>query len=76
MLAGLGYNGRGVAMATMMGKLLAQRALGAPAAQLGFPVTPVRPIRLHALSGLGARATIQYLRLVDGWTRARDARSP
>jgi glycine/D-amino acid oxidase-like deaminating enzyme len=75
-LAGLGYNGRGVAMATMMGKLLAQCALGAPATQLGFPVTPVRPIRLHALSGLGARARIQYLRLVDGWTRARAARAP
>jgi glycine/D-amino acid oxidase-like deaminating enzyme len=68
-LAGLGYNGRGVAMATMMGRLLAQRTLGAPATQLGFPVTPVRPIRLHALSGLGARATIQYLRMVDAWTR-------
>ncbi|HTD10551.1 MAG TPA: FAD-binding oxidoreductase [Steroidobacteraceae bacterium] len=66
-LAGLGYNGRGVAMATMMGRLLAQRTLGAPATQLGFPVTPVRPIRLHALSGLGARATIQYLRMVDAW---------
>jgi glycine/D-amino acid oxidase-like deaminating enzyme len=70
-LAGLGYNGRGVAMATMMGRLLAQRTLGAPATQLGFPVTPVRPIRLHALSGLGARATIQYLRMVDAWTRSR-----
>jgi hypothetical protein len=58
-------------MATMMGRLLAQRTLGAPATELGFPVTPVRPIRLHALSGLGARATIQYLRMVDAWTRAR-----
>lgn len=74
-LAGLGYNGRGVAMATTMGRLLAQRVLGAPAAQLGFPVTPVRPIRLHALSGLGARATIQYLRMVDAWTRIRAGRA-
>lgn len=74
-LAGLGYNGRGVAMATVMGRLLAQRALGAAAAELGFPVTPVRPIRLHAFSGLGARATIQYLRMVDGWARARSGRA-
>jgi glycine/D-amino acid oxidase-like deaminating enzyme len=75
-LAGLGYNGRGVAMATVMGRFLAQRALGAAAAELGFPVTPVRPIRLHAFSGLGARATIQYLRMVDGWARARSGRAP
>ena len=58
-----------------MGRLLAQRILGAPATQLGFPVTPVVPIRLHALSGLGARATIQYLRMADGWTRTRGARA-
>ena len=51
LLAGLGYNGRGVAMATVMGRLLAQRALGAPVAELGFPLTPVTPIQMHALSG-------------------------
>ena len=70
LLAGLGYNGRGVAMATVMGRLLAQRALGTPAAELGFPVTPLRPMPLHALSGIGARATIQYLRLADALARA------
>jgi glycine/D-amino acid oxidase-like deaminating enzyme len=73
LLAGLGYNGRGVAMATMMGRLLALRALGTPAAELGFPVTPLRPIPFHALSGIGARATIQYLRLADALARARGA---
>jgi glycine/D-amino acid oxidase-like deaminating enzyme len=65
LLAGLGYNGRGVAMATVIGRLLARRALGAEAADLGFPLTPLRPVPLHALSGLGVRATVQYLRLVD-----------
>jgi glycine/D-amino acid oxidase-like deaminating enzyme len=47
LLAGLGYNGRGVAMATLMGKLLAGRALGASPAELGFPLTPVVPIPFH-----------------------------
>jgi len=43
-----------------MGPLLALRALGTPAAELGFPVTGRRgPCRFHALSGLGARAAIQ-----------------
>jgi hypothetical protein len=69
LLAGLGYNGRGVAMATVMGRLLAQRALGASVVELGFPVTPVLPLPLHALSGAAARATIQYLRIVDGLAR-------
>jgi glycine/D-amino acid oxidase-like deaminating enzyme len=76
LLAALGYNGRGVAMATVMGQLLAQRVLGTPAEELGFPVTAVRPMRLHAFSRLGVRATIQYLRLADSLTRsgARTAR--
>lgn len=65
LLAGLGYNGRGVAMATAMGRLLARRALGESAASIDFPVTPVRPIHLHALSRLGARATIRYLQMRD-----------
>jgi glycine/D-amino acid oxidase-like deaminating enzyme len=71
LLAALGYNGRGVAMASVMGKLLAQRVLGMPAEELGFPVTAVHPIRLHAFSRLGVRATIQYLRLRDSLERPR-----
>jgi glycine/D-amino acid oxidase-like deaminating enzyme len=72
--AGLGYNGRGVAMATVMGQLLAQCVLGASSAELGFPVTSVRPMALHAFSGLGVRATVRYLRLLEGWQQARAAR--
>jgi len=69
LLAGLGYNGRGVAMATTMGRLLARRALGEAPESLGFPVAPVRPIRLHALSRIGARATIRYLQARDALER-------
>jgi len=71
LLAGLGYNGRGVAMATVMGRLLARRALGTPVVELGFPVTPVLPLPLHRLSGVAARVAIQYLRAVDGLARLR-----
>jgi glycine/D-amino acid oxidase-like deaminating enzyme len=71
LLAGLGYNGRGVAMATVMGRLLARRALGASVAELGFPLTPVTPMPMHAVSGYAARAAIQYLRWADGVSRAR-----
>jgi sarcosine oxidase len=62
LLAGLGYNGRGVAMATLMGRMLAGRVLGH---DIAFPTTPLRPMRLHRFSRLGAQATIQYLRLRD-----------
>jgi glycine/D-amino acid oxidase-like deaminating enzyme len=68
-VAGLGYNGRGVAMATMMGTLLARLLLGEDADNLGFPVTAVRPIRLHRFSRFGASAAIQYLRALDGAAR-------
>jgi hypothetical protein len=67
--AGLGYNGRGVAMATVMGRLLARRALGVPVAELGFPMSPVQPMALHGLSGVAARTSIQYLRLLEGMQR-------
>ncbi len=69
LLAGLGYSGRGVAMATVMGRLLARRALGAQAMELGFPVSPVVPLPFHALSGIGARGMIQYLRFIDALAR-------
>ncbi len=68
----LGYNGRGVAMATVLGSLLARWTLGAAAAELDYPVTPVRPMPLHRCSRFGARVAIQYLRGLDGLARARD----
>ena len=48
-LACLGYNGRGVALATAMGKLLARHVLGGAAADIDMPLTPIRPIPLHRL---------------------------
>ena len=60
----LGYNGRGVAMATAMGGLLAGRILD-PAAPLDMPVTGMAEIPLHALWPLAVRATIARGRLSD-----------
>ncbi len=75
LLTGLGYNGRGVAMATLMGRLLAQWVLTGSAHELPFPVVPVKPIPLHRFNGIGARLAIQYLRALDGMTRLRSRRS-
>ena len=65
MLIGLGYNGRGVAMATVMGKLLAERALGVSRTQIGWPVTPIAPIPLH-------RWRLPAMAAVVHWKRFRD----
>jgi len=65
MAAGLGYNGRGVAMATAMGKVLADWALGTPHADLDFPVTPLRKIPFHPLYPLGVEARVTYYKLLD-----------
>jgi glycine/D-amino acid oxidase-like deaminating enzyme len=71
LIAGLGYNGRGVAMATTMGRLLARLAAGEPAAALGFPVSELRPVRLHRFARLAARATMQFLKVQDRVARRR-----
>jgi glycine/D-amino acid oxidase-like deaminating enzyme len=66
LLAGLGFNGRGVAMATVMGRILAERALGADPADLPLPTTPLRGYPLHAFHPLGLRSHIAWLGLRDG----------
>lgn len=66
MMAGLGYNGRGVAQATAMGKLMAEWAAGRPEAELDFPVTDPQPIPFHGLRRLGVAATVLKYRMLDG----------
>jgi glycine/D-amino acid oxidase-like deaminating enzyme len=63
--AGLGFNGRGVAMATAMGRVLADWALGMPEAELDFPVTALRPIRFHALRKPAVSVLGAWYRFLD-----------
>jgi len=63
--AGIGFNGRGVGMATVMGTLLADWARGVPEAELDFPVTEVRPIPFHRFRRLGVSATVAAFRALD-----------
>jgi glycine/D-amino acid oxidase-like deaminating enzyme len=65
LLAALGYNGRGVAMATMMGRQLAQRVRGVPAAELDMPMTEICAIPLHGFWRVGVEARIIAGRLQD-----------
>jgi len=63
--AALGFNGRGVAMASATGKLLAERALGTPLEQLPLPARPIKPIPFHGLRRPVLRAMIGFKRWQD-----------
>jgi glycine/D-amino acid oxidase-like deaminating enzyme len=60
----LGYNGRGVAMATAMGRALAERVAN-PSAVFDMPLTPLAPIPLHAFWPLAVKAAIWSGRVRD-----------
>jgi glycine/D-amino acid oxidase-like deaminating enzyme len=64
-LISLGYNGRGVAMATAMGGEIARRVLGTPVAELNTPVTTLKEIPFHGLWKTAAAARIVYGRIRD-----------
>ena len=63
-MACLAYNGRGVAMATTMGALVAKRILD-PAAPCDMPITDLKPIPMHGLWPLAVRGAILRGRISD-----------
>ncbi len=60
----LGYNGRGVAMATAMGRALADR-MAHPGAAFDMPLTPIVPIPMHAFWPVAVKAAIVSGRVRD-----------
>ncbi|MEM1079863.1 MAG: FAD-binding oxidoreductase [Pseudomonadota bacterium] len=64
-IAGIGFNGRGVGMATVMGRILADWATGCPEEALDFPITVARPIPFHGLRQIGLGATVAAFRVLD-----------
>ena len=62
----LGYNGRGVAMGTHLGKLIGEH-LGESTLEevLPFPVTPIKPIPMHGLQRLYVETVVNYYRARD-----------
>ncbi len=65
MMAGLGYNGRGVAIATAMGRVLALWAVGQHTDDLDFPVSLVKPLPFSFARTYAVEAEILRLRLLD-----------
>lgn len=64
MLMCLGYNGRGVALATIMGSRLARRIL-TPAEPFDMPVSELKSIALHALWPVAVKAVVLRGRALD-----------
>ena len=57
---GLGYNGRGIAMATAMGRMLAKRAAGGSIEELDLPVSRMAPITGHTAWPLAVTARLKW----------------
>jgi glycine/D-amino acid oxidase-like deaminating enzyme len=60
----LGYNGRGIALATSMGKHVAARLVDA-VADFPYPVTPIQPIPLHGLQRFYVAGGVAWYSLLD-----------
>jgi glycine/D-amino acid oxidase-like deaminating enzyme len=64
-IACLGYNGRGVAVASAIGAQLASVLLGAPLANVDLPVVPVKKITMQPWWRVGAIPVILWNRAAD-----------
>jgi len=61
----LGFNGRGIAMATALGKEVANVVSGGTSACTPFPVTPVQPLPMHGLQRFYIAAGVAWYSLLD-----------
>ena len=65
LVAGLGFNGRGVAMSHVMGETLADRVLGKQAEDLPFPIWPIQKVPFRNIQLLGKGTAIKYMQFLD-----------
>jgi len=65
LIAGMGYNGRGVGMGSVMGRILAEHILGKEAKTLPFPVTTPKTFPFHRFHPLGASIAIKWQGMLD-----------
>ncbi|MEL0638606.1 MULTISPECIES: NAD(P)/FAD-dependent oxidoreductase [Marinomonas] len=68
-LAGLGYNGRGVAMGTVMGRIMAERILGKSADDLQIPVTNYRNAPLRHFSDIAVKLAVPTFEILDAFEK-------
>ncbi len=64
-LAGLGCNGRGIAMGTVMGRILSERVLGKKQQDMSIPTTPYNKFHFHRFYQVGVTITTKYFEARD-----------
>lgn len=69
LLAVVGCQGRGVGLMSALGERMAGYLANDDAAQLPFPLSPIRPIPFHAFRQVGVAATIAWYRMLDAFER-------
>ncbi len=74
-LVSLGCNGRGIAISTAMGKLLAERFLGKRAEDMELGISRIRPYAFHGLRNIGIAVATQWKRMQDRHERVRSLKS-
>ena len=72
--AALGYSGRGLSFATLLGRELSTLADGATSRETILPVEEMRPLPCHALAPFVAAACIRYFEAADRWSVWRHRR--
>lgn len=65
LIAGIGCNGRGIAISTALGKLIAQRILGRRADELEVPIATAAPFAFHGFSRIGIALATTWKRMQD-----------
>ncbi len=63
--AGMGYNGRGVGMATLMGRVLADSVSSKEDDMLDFPITTPNTFLMHRFHKTGVNLSIKWYSLCD-----------
>jgi glycine/D-amino acid oxidase-like deaminating enzyme len=64
-ICALGCNGRGIAVSTAIGSLLAQRLLGMNVADMALKPTPMKSFAFHAFRQLGVALATRYYGVRD-----------
>ena len=71
LIAGMGFNGRGVGMGTMMGRELARYVVSADKSKTRFPLSSPKTFALHRFHRAGVDMAVKWYALQDHLDRYR-----